>query len=96
MQISVGGKFLKRQLRGKILHSNNKVMCRVMLLLLQMQIMLLLLPFLLHELVVMVVMLVIQVMVVMAVNPMKDTQMVRQMKKNFMRWLQVKYDTTTT
>jgi hypothetical protein len=92
-QISVGGKFLKRQLKGKIPHSNNKLMCRVMQM--QMQIMLLLL-FLLHELVVMLVIQVMEVMVVMAVNQMKDTQMVSQVKKNFMRWLQVKYDTTTT
>jgi hypothetical protein len=94
MQISVGGKFLKRQLRGKIPHSNNRVMCRVMLMLLLLQMQIMLLLFQLHELVVMVIMLVIQVMVVMAVNQTKDIQMVRQMRKNFMRWLQVRYDTT--
>jgi hypothetical protein len=35
-------------------------------------------------------------MVVMAENQMKVTQMVRQMRKNFMMWLQVRYDTTMT
>jgi hypothetical protein len=93
MQISVGGKFLWKQLMGKIPHSNNKVMCRVMRM--QMQIMLLLLLFLLHELEVMLV-IQVMVMVVMAENQMTDTQMVRQMRKNFMMWLQVRYGTTTT